>query len=84
MPLPKVVQDDRSDFYILAAYPDGRVGILSHEGWGWFHDAPYVAIGCCIEVCLGAMFAGADAETAVAAALAHGNGAGGSIMAVRR
>lgn len=84
MPLPRAEGDGRSDMSILIARPDGSLEILSHEGREVLVDAPYAAIGSSAEVCLGAMYAGADPETAVAAALVHGCGAAGQIRVVRR
>jgi hypothetical protein len=84
MPLPRAEGKGRSDMSILIARPDGGVEILSHESREILTGAPYAAIGACAEVCLGAMYAGADAETAIRAALEHGNGASGSAMVVRR
>lgn len=84
MPLPRAEGEGCSDFVVLIARLDGVVEILSHEGREIFAEAPYAAIGSCAEVCLGAMFAGADARTAICAALMHGNGVGGTVMEVRR
>lgn len=84
MPLPQKEEAGRSDFSVLIVRPDGLVEVLCHEGRAIFGAMPYMAIGSCAEVCLGAMFAGGDAETAVAAALEHGVGCCGSVLAVRR
>lgn len=84
MPLPVRESEGRSDFTILIALPDGSLEILTHEGREILTGAPYAAIGSCAEVCLGAMYAGGDAETSVRAALEHGSGAAGSVMVVRR
>lgn len=73
-----------SDFVVLICDKNERLAILTHEGFEILHKAPYAAIGSCAEVCLGAMYAGGDAETAVRAALEHGSGAAGSVMVVRR
>jgi ATP-dependent HslUV protease subunit HslV len=84
MPLPVSAGEGLSDFAVLIVRPDDRIEILSHEGCEILYGAPYVAIGACAEVCLGAMYAGGDAETAIKAALEHGNGAAGHVLAVRR
>lgn len=54
------------------------------ESVGSFEYEPkYLAIGSGMEFALGAMHAGATAEQAVAAAIAHDPGTGGEVMVLR-
>lgn len=45
--------------------------------------APYAAFGCGMDFALGAMFAGADAETAVRAAIQHDPYTAGNVVVLR-
>jgi hypothetical protein len=63
-------------------HADGKIDI--HEPGGRFIvAAPYYAFGSGSPEALGAMFAGADAETAVRAAIAHDTGTHGSVTVLR-
>lgn len=67
---PEPKGDDRYFDRGVIFYPDGHIEV--HELGGQFNtSAPYYAFGSGSEAALGAMFAGADARTAVAAAIEH-------------
>jgi ATP-dependent HslUV protease subunit HslV len=68
---------------VLVARPDGQLSILTKHGPEIFHEAPYLALGGADTVALGALFAGADAETAVRAAIEHSTRAAGKVQAIR-
>lgn len=59
---------------VLAVSKDGAVKSFDESGPHVGHAAPYYAIGAGSAVALGAMFAGADAKTAVRAAVRHAEG----------
>lgn len=61
---------------------DGVVTIYE-EGGSWELSAPYFAVGSGRPEALGAMFAGADAETAVRAAMEHDAYTFGDVMVLR-
>lgn len=66
----------------LLVRPDGRVEI--HEAGGfWVFEGEYYAVGSGRDQALGAMHAGASAEAAVEAAMAHDVYSGGRCVAVR-
>lgn len=64
--------------------PGGVIEMYEHEGWYDIQPEPYFAVGSGRDVALGAMVAGADAEVAVRAAIAHDQGTGGDITVLRR
>lgn len=75
-------EDDTAD--VLVVRPCGKVSIWT---WAGDEDYPadcYLSIGSGSAVAMGAMFVGASAEDAVRAAIEHGIGCGGTVMAVRR
>lgn len=76
------VGDQRASVLVVA--PDGGVSIWFQESSEDFGSIEYMAIGSGSAVAFGAMFAGCNAEDAVRAAIEHGLGCGGSVMAVRR
>jgi ATP-dependent HslUV protease subunit HslV len=67
----------------LLVHPDGTVEIFEEAG-SYRLSVPYFAVGSGRDQALGAMFAGADAETAVRAAIAHDTGSGGPVTVLHR
>ena len=67
---PEAKEENNNCNVGLVFHPDGRLTIYEPGGWC---DAtpPYYAIGTGKDAALGAMFAGASAEEAVRAAVAH-------------
>lgn len=65
---------------------DGSVRLWdSDEGNGPFTvRPPYIAVGSGQDYAMGAMFAGADAETAVRAAIAHDKSTNGDVLVLSR
>lgn len=67
---PEPKSDDRMFDRGVVFYEGGRIEV--HEAGGPFEvSAPYYAFGNGSDIALGAMFAGADARTAIAAAVKH-------------
>jgi ATP-dependent HslUV protease subunit HslV len=79
---PMKLGDDSA--VVLEVTSAGEIRAWYDEGIEDYPNAEYMAIGSGSGVALGAMFAGADAETAASAGAAHAPGCGGPIMAVRR
>lgn len=73
---------DESQVVIVSA--DGK-SVRVHEGKAHYTDAttPYFAYGSGMPVALGALFAGADAETAIRAAIAIDTNSGGEVQIER-
>lgn len=71
----------------IIAYIDGTIrGFDDDEGGGrrgFLIAPPYFAIGSGAEYAFGAMFAGADAETSVRAAIAHDKSTNGDVLILR-
>ncbi len=80
-PLPRDVDGDGS-FGILRVGRDRVVHCLTPCGWERF-VAPYYAYGGGQAPAWGALYAGADAETAVRAAIEHSGAAKGDVRAIR-
>lgn len=79
---PTPVKDDGLFDIGIIVRPDGT--IERHEPGGKFVITPvYYAVGSGEDVALGAFFAGADAEQACAAAIAHDTSCGGKITVLR-
>jgi hypothetical protein len=77
---PKASTEDGDNALIVR--PDGTLHL--YEEGGWFpSDPPYYAAGSGCDYALGAMFAGADAETAVLAGIEHDPHSGGSVTVLR-
>jgi len=75
--------DAGNETAVLVARPDGQLRILTKCGEENFDGAPYMALGGAAGPALGALFAGADAETAVRAAIEHSTMAAGKVQAIR-
>ena len=69
---------------VLAVSPEGAVSVWTVYGTEDYPGAAYMAIGSGSAVAMGALFMGASADRAVEAAIEHGLGCGGQVMAVRR
>lgn len=82
-PEPEREKDDGNSFIVLVAAPSGPLRLITARGEEE-HEAPYFAIGAGCVAAFGAMFAGATAETAIAAAIEHASGAMGQVQSVRR
>lgn len=79
---PRVDQDPDGCVTGIVVEPNGVATI--YEMGGWYElRAPYWAIGSGRDQALGAMFAGADAETAVRAAIEHDHGTHGDVRVLR-
>lgn len=83
-PPPNRSEDDgkSSAYAVVCALPDGTIRYLTADGPEMIVGAPYYAEGAGAEVALGALFAGASAEQAIAAAKEHGPGAFGRIQTI--
>ncbi|MDQ0135698.1 ATP-dependent HslUV protease subunit HslV [Neorhizobium galegae] len=77
-PLP----EQYSSYIVLAAPVVGPIRVITARGDEVYH-APYFAIGAGSVAALGAMFANADAETAIQAAICHASGACGTIRTIQ-
>lgn len=73
---------DREGGSAVVITPDGRIEQVEFGG-SFFVEAPYWALGSGRPEALGAMFVGADAETAVRAAMAHDAFTGGDLTILR-
>lgn len=82
-PPPKAEQDDHSFDRGVIFRADGTLEVFEPRG-RFSATAPYFAFGSGKELALGAMFAGADAVTAVRAAIAHDPHTGGDITVLKR
>ena len=80
-PMPEM-DGESSTFIILKSERVGSVEIISARGTERYETA-YFAIGAGAEVALGAMHAGADAEGAVNAAIAHSTCTSGRVISVK-
>jgi len=84
-PKPKPVGEDRSSFQVLWVQNWGTIRplirIICHEGVEEY-DMEYFAIGAGDSVAMGAMWAGASAEDAVRAAIAHGSSSFGEVKTI--
>jgi hypothetical protein len=84
MPKPTPKGDDASSFVILISPPDGQtIRLLTAQGEEEY-VAEYFAIGGGNATAFGALFAGASAETAIAATIEHGCSAHGKIATIVR
>ena len=77
---PNAGHKDNDDFEGIVVTPKGKIFIVSSSGvFAPVRSFGYIAIGSGAEVALGAMYAGADARTAIKAAIKHSFGTGGTI-----
>lgn len=86
-PMPRQIgpsDEYRTSFGVLMVTPDGDISFLTAQGPERYPGAPYMAVGAGAEVAFGALFAGASAEIAVAAAAAHSGGARLPVRTVTR
>lgn len=74
---------DEKGAAILIVMPDDQFITVTHGGWERWR-APYAALGMGSDYALGAMAFGADAESAVRAALRHECMSGGDVTVIRR
>lgn len=75
---------DMKDSTGIIVEPDGAVRVFDGEENGSYTiRPPYFAIGSGTDHALGAMFAGASAETAVRAAILHDKSSGGAVTVIR-
>ena len=79
---PKAVRDDNSHDMGMIVRPDGSVTVYDSGGWYEFRTE-YFAMGSGRDQAFGAMFAGANAEGAVRAAIAHDPGTAGDVDVLR-
>lgn len=82
-PMPREVVNEDDSFGILRVREPGLIGLLVKPyGWEVF-KAPYYAVGGGSAVSWGTLYAGADAETAVRAAIEHSTVARGDVQSIR-
>ncbi len=81
-PPPDAKVGDKETNTGLLFHADGSVELYESSG-SFVMRPPYHAEGSGLSVALGAMFAGADAETAARAAIAHDAFCGGEITVLR-
>lgn len=70
-PEPTNREEGRSAFLALVVPPEGPIRLFSAFGWEDFHGIPFIAIGAGAEMAIGAMAAGATAETSVRIVAEH-------------
>ena len=75
-PLPAY---ENTDFTLLVLTPSGRIETWDHTGMKNIIKSSFWAIGAGADFAMGAMHAGADAETAVRLAIKHCWGCGGRV-----
>jgi len=82
--LPRSLENDHSSFTIMRvrAETPSTVQLLTAHGWETYHSVPYLAIGAGADPAMGALYAGASAKEAIRAAIAHGEGTFGDVVAV--
>lgn len=80
-PIPERTGEDGSSFVVLAVSKGGPVRIITARG-DEEYDAPYFSIGGGAATAYGALFVGASAKDAIAAAVEHGCSAHGKIITV--
>lgn len=68
----------------ILVHPDGALEAFEDGFCEHLEGAPYFAFGSGQQIALGAMFAGATAEQAIAAAINHDVYTGGEVIALRR
>lgn len=82
-PRPEPGNTETSSDAGLIVRPDGPLEV-HEEGGVLLLDVPYYALGAGRDQALGAMFAGAPAQVAIAAAIAHDIYTAGEITVLRR
>ncbi len=82
-PMPRDMGDDAGSFGVMIARSDMPLQLLILPYGREDFDAPYYAVGGGADVAWGALFAGADAETAVRAAIEHSDAARGDVQVIR-
>lgn len=81
---PTVPDPDNNNVATALVFrPDGSCEVYECGGWYTLDPTPYYAVGSGRDVALGAMFAGADPEVAVRAAIVHDSGTGGDVTVLR-
>lgn len=83
MPMPVSLGDGNNNFIALIWRPGLGLSLLGGDGEEDLSLVPYMAIGAGSPAAFGAMFAGADAVTAVEATIAHGMNAIGPVQEAR-
>ena len=81
-PKAEALPEGRSSFCVLKAESNGNLGLITARGFEPYDGAPYMAYGSALETAFGALYMGATAEQAVAAAIEHGSGAWGAIRTI--
>ena len=74
---------EQSSVIVLIAESDGTLGLLTAYGTERFAAPAYMAIGAEADVAFGALYMGATAEQAIAAACEHGDKARLPIRSIR-
>jgi ATP-dependent HslUV protease subunit HslV len=72
---------DNSSFVVVIAKAGDPIRLRTAYG-DEMYDAPYISIGGGSQACYGAMYVGADAPTAIKAAIEHGASAIGNVQSV--
>lgn len=82
LPKPDKDTDSTSSFIVLAVSPGGPVRLITAYGTEMYRDGGYQAIGYDCAIAYGALYAGATAEQAIAAAVEHGTGTSGKVQTI--
>ena len=81
-PQPERANEESTFIALCVNVQAGTIRLLTAYGVEHLDGVPYVSIGSGAAAALGAMFAGADAEQAIRAAMAHTEGARGDVICV--
>jgi hypothetical protein len=79
---PKGLRDEHNFDRGVIFRKSGKIEVFEPDG-RFEMKAPYYALGSGRPEALGALFVGADAETAVCAAIAHDKDCGGDVMVLK-
>ena len=79
LPLPGKLDD----YEVMVVFTDGRISVMKPGGEELHNGEIYVAIGSGCVAAYGALYAGATPQVAVGAAIAHVEGTGGRVNAIR-
>ena len=79
---PKPRREDNNSSFNVLWVTKNSIRMLSSEGWEDHSEMPYIAMGSGAEIAFGALYAGASAETAVAAAIEFSQYCHGEVVSV--
>lgn len=78
-PVPIPVDNNRSSFCILRVRRDGLICLITARGVEEFPHLKYLAVGAGSSVAMGALWYGASARDAIAAAIEHASNTRGPV-----